>query len=144
MRELTRRIHRDFAYDRDATTVATPVADVLRDAPRRLPGLRAPRDRLPARARARRALRERLHPDDPAAPAKPRLVGADASHAWLAVWLGEAGWVDVDPTNDQLPSDQHVTLAWGRDYGDVSPMHGVILGGGAHRMTVAVDVTPVD
>lgn len=74
----------------------------------------------------------------------PRLVGADASHAWLAVWLGDAGWVDVDPTNDPLPSDQHVTVAWGRDYADVSPLRGVVLGGGDHRMTVAVDLTPLE
>jgi transglutaminase-like putative cysteine protease len=143
VRELTWRIHREFTYDRDATTVTTPVSEVLHDrrgvcqdfahleiACIRVLGLAA------------RYVSGYILTTPP--PGVPRLVGADASHAWLAVWLGDAGWVDVDPTNDQLPSDQHVTLAWGRDYGDVSPLHGVVLGGGTHRMTVAVDVTPSD
>jgi transglutaminase-like putative cysteine protease len=65
-------------------------------------------------------------------PGKPRHVGADASHAWLAVYVPGTGWVDMDPTNDVMPSTRHVTLAWGRDYGDVSPVHGLILGGGGH------------
>jgi transglutaminase-like putative cysteine protease len=70
-------------------------------------------------------------------------VGADASHAWLSVWTGDAGWIDVDPTNDQIAGDQHVTLAWGRDYADVAPIKGVILGGGGHTVEVAVDVEPI-
>jgi len=142
VRELTRRIHQEFAYDRDATTVATPVIDVLRDrrgvcqdfAHLEIACLRA----LGLAARYVSGYIVTTPPAD-----GPRLVGADASHAWLAVWLGDGVWADVDPTNDQLPSDQHVTLAWGRDYGDVSPLHGVVLGGGAHRMSVAVDVTPI-
>jgi transglutaminase-like putative cysteine protease len=77
-------------------------------------------------------------------PGKRRLVGADASHAWLAVACPPVGWIDVDPTNNLLPSNRHVTLAWGRDYSDVSPIHGVILGGGAHSLRVAVDVAAVD
>jgi transglutaminase-like putative cysteine protease len=75
---------------------------------------------------------------------KPRLVGADASHAWLAVHCPGVGWIDVDPTNNVLPSDSHVTLAWGRDYGDVSPIRGVILGGGGHSLRVNVDVTRLE
>jgi transglutaminase-like putative cysteine protease len=82
-------------------------------------------------------------------PGKPRLVGADASHAWLSVYLpgangGDAGgaWLDLDPTNDVIPSDKHITLAWGRDFGDVSPIRGVILGGGRHTVRVNVDVAP--
>jgi transglutaminase-like putative cysteine protease len=78
------------------------------------------------------------------APGRARLLGADASPAWLAVWAGETGWVDVDPTNDGLASDQHVTLAWGRDYGDVAPIKGVILGGGGHTVEVAVAVEASD
>jgi transglutaminase-like putative cysteine protease len=68
------------------------------------------------------------------------LVGADASHAWVSLYCGPGGWVDLDPTNDGVPSDEHLTLAWGRDYGDVSPIKGVILGGGEHTVDVAVDV----
>jgi transglutaminase-like putative cysteine protease len=73
-----------------------------------------------------------------------RLVGADATHAWLSVWCPRFGWVEVDPTNDLAPSDKHILLAWGRDYDDVSPIKGVILGGGQHVVQVAVEVTRVD
>jgi transglutaminase-like putative cysteine protease len=75
---------------------------------------------------------------------KEKLVGADASHAWLSVWCPGHGWVDVDPTNDMLASFEHLTVAWGRDYGDVSPVNGAIFGGGAHTVDVAVDVTRVE
>jgi transglutaminase-like putative cysteine protease len=75
-------------------------------------------------------------------PAGERLVGADASHAWLSVYCGDTGWIDLDPTNDQPADEGYVTLAFGRDYGDVSPIKGVILGGGAHTIDVAVDVAP--
>ncbi len=141
--DLTRRIHAEFAYDQTATTVATPVADVLRE--RR--GVcqdfaHVEISCLRALGLAARYVSGYILTTPPAG--RPRLVGADASHAWLAVWLGDAGWVDVDPTNDQLPSDQHITVAWGRDYADVSPLRGVVLGGGAQDMTVAVDVTPLD
>jgi transglutaminase-like putative cysteine protease len=73
---------------------------------------------------------------------KEKLVGSDASHAWVSVFAGDAGWVDLDPTNDVLPGVDHITFAWGRDYGDVSPINGFIVGGGAHQVSVAVDVTP--
>lgn len=138
--ELTRRIHQEFAYDRDATSVATPVAQVLRErrgvcqdfAHLEIACLRA----LGLAARYVSGYILTTPPEG-----ATRLVGADASHAWLSVWLGDAGWLDVDPTNDLVPSDQHVTVAWGRDYGDVSPLRGVVLGGGEHTMTVAVDVS---
>ncbi len=74
---------------------------------------------------------------------QPRLVGADASHAWVAVWCPVHGWIDLDPTNDVVPSMRHVTLAWGRDYGDVSPLRGVVLGGQEHRLKVEVSVYPL-
>ncbi len=142
VRELTHRINREFRYDQTATTVATPVAEVLRTrrgvcqdfAHLEIACLRA----LGLAARYVSGYILTVPP-----PGAPRLVGADASHAWLAVWVGDAGWVDIDPTNDQLPSDQHITAAWGRDYADVSPLRGVVLGGGAHRVHVAVDVTPL-
>ncbi len=74
---------------------------------------------------------------------KEKLTGADASHAWVSVWLPEYGWVDLDPTNDMIPGEEHITLAWGRDYGDVSPVGGVMFGGGEHQMTVGVDVAVI-
>jgi len=140
--DLTRRIHEEFAYDRDATSVATPVAQVLRErrgvcqdfAHLEIACLRA----LGLAARYVSGYILTTPPEG-----ATRLVGADASHAWLSVWLADAGWLDVDPTNDLVPSDQHVTVAWGRDYGDVSPLRGVVLGGGEHTMTVAVDVSPL-
>jgi transglutaminase-like putative cysteine protease len=73
-------------------------------------------------------------------PGKPRLVGADASHAWAAAYVGNVGWLDFDPTNNVLPTTQHVTVAWGRDFSDVSPLKGVVLAGGSHRIIVGVDV----
>ena len=76
-------------------------------------------------------------------PGRPRLVGADASHAWVSVYCPGAGWLDVDPTNNLVPSDGHVTLAWGRDYGDVSPLRGLILGGRQHTLKVGVDLEPL-
>ncbi len=140
-RDLTRRIHKDCKYEPGATSVATPVADVLRD--RRgvcqdfshleIACLRA----LGLAARYVSGYVLNL------TGKRERMVGADASHAWLAVYDPGHGWIDLDPTNDAIPSDQHVTVAWGRDYGDVSPVKGVILGGGEHTVAVAVEVTPV-
>jgi transglutaminase-like putative cysteine protease len=73
---------------------------------------------------------------------KQKLVGSDASHAWVSVFAGDLGWVDFDPTNSIIPGVEHITFAWGRDYGDVSPINGFIVGGGSHQVTVAVDVSP--
>jgi transglutaminase-like putative cysteine protease len=77
------------------------------------------------------------------APGQPKLVGADASHAWFSVWAPDQGWVDFDPTNGLMPREEHVTAGWGRDYSDVSPTNGFIVGGGAHEVSVGVDVSPV-
>jgi transglutaminase-like putative cysteine protease len=71
-------------------------------------------------------------------------VGADASHAWLSLWVPGHDWVDLDPTNDLIPGDEHITVAWGRDYGDVSPLRGVLTGGAEHTLAVAVSVIPVE
>jgi transglutaminase-like putative cysteine protease len=141
--DLTRRIHLDFRYDSAATDVSTPVGEVFRlrrgvcqdFAHLELACLRALA--LPARYVSGYLL---THPP----PGQPKLIGSDASHAWISVWCPEAGWVDLDPTNDALVRDEHVTLAWGRDYGDISPINGVIFGGGEHVIEVAVDVTPTD
>jgi transglutaminase-like putative cysteine protease len=75
---------------------------------------------------------------------EPRLIGADASHAWLAAYCPGLGWIEFDPTNNLVPSLEHVTVAWGRDYSDVCPIKGVVIGGGQHSMRVYVDVRPVD
>jgi transglutaminase-like putative cysteine protease len=138
--ELTRRIHEDFTYDPRATKVATPLVDVFRSrrgvcqdfAHLEIACLRS----LGLPARYVSGYLETVPP-----PGAPRLVGGGASHAWLAVYCPGAGWIDVDPTNNMLPSDTHVTLAWGREYGDVSPIRGVILGGGGHSLRVNVEVT---
>ena len=74
---------------------------------------------------------------------KPRLVGVDASHAWVSVYCGDGiGWMDADPTNNILPGERHITVAWGRDFSDVSPLRGVTIGAGEQRLQVAVDVLP--
>ena len=115
----------------------------VRQSPRRVPGFGPRRDRLsalvgPGGAYTSGYLRT-LPP-----PGKPRLVGADASHAWVGVFCGPLGWIDVDPTNDALVDTHHVTVAWGRDDSDVCPINGVFIGGGAHVMTVSADVEPLD
>jgi len=142
--DLTGRIHRDFAFNADATTVATPLAEVLRlrrgvcqdFAHLQIGCLRAMG--LPARYVS--GYLRTLPP-----PGQPRLVGADMSHAWISAFCPGLGWVDADPTNDRLVADEHITLAWGRDYDDVSPLRGVILGGGdSHNLAVEVDVLPLD
>lgn len=140
--DLTRRIYRDFRYDPRATTLATSVAEafamrrgVCQDfAHIQIACLRALG--LPARYVSGYLLTR-----PPAG--KERLVGADASHAWVSTWLPGHGWLDLDPTNDKVVGPEHVTLAWGRDYGDVSPVNGVMFGGGAHEVSVGVDVVPV-
>ncbi|MBV8469612.1 MAG: transglutaminase family protein [Burkholderiaceae bacterium] len=75
---------------------------------------------------------------------QPRLIGADASHAWVEVWCPQQGWLALDPTNKVFANQDHVTLAWGRDYADVAPLRGVIRGSGATKLTVAVTVEPVE
>jgi len=137
--DLTARIHREFTFDPKATTVATPLAEVF--ASRR--GVCQDFARLEIACLRSLGIPARyvsgyLETDPPANT--PRLIGADASHAWLAFHCPGVGWIPVDPTNNVLPSDRHITLAWGRDFSDVSPIRGVILGGGAHTLRVHVDV----
>ena len=78
----------------------------------------------------------RTHPPE----GQPRRVGADASHAWFAIYCHRLGWVDFDPTNDVQPAEEHITVAYGRDFGDVSPVAGILTGGGKHVVKVAVEV----
>ncbi len=139
--DLMHRVHRDFRFDTAATSVTTPITKVLEDrsgvcqdfAHLQIGCLRALG--LPARYTSGYLL------TDPP-PGQPRLVGADASHAWLSVHCPVHGWVDLDPTNDVVPGLRHIVTAWGRDYGDVSPLRGVVLGGQAHTLHVGVSVTP--
>jgi transglutaminase-like putative cysteine protease len=141
--DLTQRIHRDFRFDSKATNVRTPTEDVFRKrrgvcqdfAHVQIACLRS----LNLAARYVSGYLRTYPP-----PGKPRLVGADASHAWVSAFVPGAGWLDMDPTNNLVPSDGHVTLAWGRDYSDVSPLRGLILGGGSHRLRVSVDMEPVE
>ena len=140
--DLTRRIHQDFRFDKKATEVATPVQTffekrrgVCQDFAHLQIGCMRSLG-LPARY-----VSGYLRTMPP--PGRQRLVGADASHAWCSAWCPGTGWVDFDPTNNCVPSDGHITVAWGRDYSDVSPIYGVLLGGARHKLHVEVDVMPV-
>jgi transglutaminase-like putative cysteine protease len=141
--DLTGRIHRDFKFDPRATTVATPLDEVFKKrrgvcqdfAHFAIAGLRSLG--LPARY-----VSGYLETQPPLG--KARLVGADASHAWFAVWCPGHGWIDADPTNNLLPGERHITVAWGRDFSDVSPVRGVVVGGGDHGVGVGVDVVRVE
>ena len=132
--DLTSRIFREFQYRGGVSDVSTPVSEVftmrqgvcqdfahLEIACLRSLGLAA------------RYVSGYLLTRPP--EGKEKLVGSDASHAWVSVFAGDAGWVDFDPTNNVIPGVEHITFAWGRDYGDVSPINGFIVGGGAHQVS---------
>jgi transglutaminase-like putative cysteine protease len=141
--DFNRRLHREFVYEPNFTTVTTPVLEVL--ANRRgvcqdfahvaIGCLRS----LGVPARYVSGYIESVPP-----PGQAPVRGAGASHAWLAVYDPNLGWVDFDPTNDQIVGEQHVTVAWGRDYGDVTPLKGVVFGGGAHTLDVAVELKRIE
>jgi transglutaminase-like putative cysteine protease len=138
--DLMARIHQDFRYDPLATTVTTPVETVFkqkRGVCQDFSHLMISMLRGQGLAAAYVSGYLRTIP----APGKPRLIGADASHAWVSVYGGPHGWIDLDPTNNRLTSVDHITIARGRDYGDVAPMKGVYIGGGKHDLKVSVDVT---
>ena len=147
-RELMTRIHSDFTYETEATDVSTPALEALelrqgvcQDFAHVMLGCLRSLG-LPARYVSGYLLTQ-------PPPGKPRLVGSDASHAWVSVYLpdedGSAGaWADLDPTNDRMPGEDYVRLATGRDYSDVSPIRGVIHGGANHTLRVAVTVSPVE
>ena len=140
--ELCREIHKSFQFDATATDISTPVEQFFENrrgvcqdfAHLALTCLRS--HGLPARYVSGYIL---THPP----PGQPRLQGADASHAWIAVHVPGYGWVDIDPTNYQIVSDEHITVAYGRDYSDVSVVRGAMLGGGEHEIEIAVTVSPV-
>lgn len=137
--DLVRRIFTDFSYDKTASTIDTTVEQILINrkgvcqdfAHLAISCLRG----LGLAARYVSGYMETRPP-----PGKPKLVGADASHAWISVFVPDFGWVDLDPTNNLLVDESYITVAWGRDYGDVAPVKGVVMGGGAHMLSVMVDV----
>ena len=139
--DLMRRIHTDFEFEPGATTVSTSVDEVLHQrsgvcqdfAHLMLACLRA--FGLPARYVSGYLLTE-------PPPGMPRLMGVDASHAWVAAYAPQHGWVEFDPTNNQLADQRYITLSWGADFADVVPLRGVIVGGGEQRMSVEVSVIP--
>ena len=140
--DLTQRIYTDFKFDSKATEISTPLEEVLRvrrgvcqDFAQLMIGCLRSLG-LPARYMSGYIL---THP----APGKPRLIGADASHAWVSVFCPVLGWVDFDPTNRCLVHHEHITLGWGRDFSDVTPMRGIVLGGGKQKLDVQVTVTPL-
>ncbi|WP_341522435.1 transglutaminase family protein [Pseudomonas sp. G.S.17] len=139
---LMEKIFREFTFDDEATQVATPLVEVLESrrgvcqdfAHLMLACLRS-------RGLSARYVSGYLLTQPP--PGQPRLIGADASHAWVSVFCPVLGWVDFDPTNNVQPALEHISLAWGRDFSDVSPLRGVILGGGVHDPEVRVTVMPI-
>jgi transglutaminase-like putative cysteine protease len=137
--DLMQRIYHEFTYDPEFSSLATPLKEVIlhrrgvcQDFAHLAIGC------LRAQGLAARYVSGYIETEPPAG--KARLVGADASHAWSSVYDPDSGWLDFDPTNNQLPRDRHITLAWGRDYTDVTPLKGVVFGGGKHALRVAVDV----
>ncbi len=143
LRELTVRIRNDFVFRPGVTDISTPVSTVLA----RRQGVCQDFTHLMIAALRGFGLPARyvsgyLRTRPP--PGQPRRRGADQSHAWVGCWLGpEHGWIGLDPTNDLVVADEHVVLAWGRDYGDISPIRGVLLGGGRHEVKVSVDLEPL-
>lgn len=137
--DLMQRIHRDFTFDPEFTNLATPLTTVLQH--RR--GVCQDFAHLAIGCIRSQGLAARYvsgYIETLPPPGKKKLVGADASHAWFSVYLPDLGWIDFDPTNNQLPGDRHIIVAWGRDYSDVTPLKGVIFGGQHHELKVAVEV----
>ena len=140
--DLMQRIYAEFKYDPKFSTIATPLKDVVehrrgvcQDFAHLAIGC------LRSQGLAARYVSGYIETAPP--PGKERLVGADASHAWFSVFHPGVGWLDFDPTNNQVPAERHITVAWGRDYADVTPLRGVAFGGGEHKLKVSVDVLPI-
>lgn len=139
--DLMQRVHSDFAYDPISTNVSTPVAEVFENrrgvcqdfAHLMICCLRSI-------GIAARYISGYIQTTPP--PGKPRLQGADASHAWVSVYCPQNGWLDLDPTNNKIANEEFITIGWGRDYSDVCPVKGVLVGGGEHKVTAEVDMIP--
>ena len=142
VRDFCRKIFREFAFDSRFSTVNTPLKMVLREkkgvcqdfSHLVIAGLRS----LGFAARYVSGYLETLPP-----PGQQKLQGSDASHAWISAYVPGLGWCDFDPTNDTVPRGRHLTTAWGRDYGDVPPLKGILSGSGRQRLRVEVDVLPI-
>jgi len=140
--ELMQRIYTDFEFDPEFTNVATPIHEVMKErkgvcqdfAQIAIACLRS----VGLAAKYVSGYIETIPP-----PGKEKLIGTDASHAWFSVYIPTFGWVDFDPTNNQIPKNQHIVVSWGRDYYDVPPLKGVIYSTGKNEMKVAVDIRPV-
>lgn len=139
VQDLMQRIYTDFTYDPSFTTIATPLSDVLSH--RR--GVCQDFAHLAIACLRAYGIAARYvsgYVETRPEPGRQRIVGADASHAWFAVYIPGSGWLDFDPTNNTVPLDQHIILAWGRDFSDVTPLKGIAFGGGQHTLSVSVDV----
>lgn len=139
--ELMRKLHRDLRYAPGETTIVTPLTEVLRNKR----GVCQDFSHLMiaclrARGLAARYVSGYIRQSSP----NPAFSGSGASHAWVAVYAPPFGWFDLDPTNNAFVGTDHISVAWGRDFGDVSPLRGIILGGGTHRLSVNVMVQRLD
>jgi transglutaminase-like putative cysteine protease len=141
--DLMRHIFTEFAYDPEFTTIATPLLEVFEHkrgvcqdfAHLTIACLRS----LGLSARYVSGYLETRPP-----PGQSQLLGSTASHAWVSVYCPELGWIDFDPTNNLMPSDRHIVVAWGRDYSDVTPLKGTVIGGGPHELQVGVEMQQVE
>jgi transglutaminase-like putative cysteine protease len=136
--ELSHRIYTEFKYKPNSTSIQMPLLEVL--------GNRKGvcQDFAHVMIGALRSLRLPARYTSGYLRSSPGSHGAEASHAWVAAYVPGSGWLSYDPTNDVMPTDRHVTLAWGRDYGDVTPVKGVAVGGGSHSVEVEVMVKPIE
>jgi len=140
--DLMKRIFQDFEFVSGFTTISTPLAEVMEQRK----GVCQDFAHLAIACIRSMGLPARYvsgYIETLAVPGKEKLVGVDASHAWFAMYVPGNGWLDFDPTNNQVPDMQHITTGWGRDYTDIAPLKGVIIGSGPHQLTVSVDVRRV-
>ncbi|HLQ76952.1 MAG TPA: transglutaminase family protein [Terriglobia bacterium] len=136
-KELSHRIYKEFKYDPKSTSIDMPLAEVLKNRHG------VCQDFAHLMIGALRSLRLAARYVSGYVRSGANVQGAQASHAWVSVFVPGTGWLNFDPTNDVMPTDNHVTLAWGRDYGDVTPVKGVTLGGGGQTVEVEVYVKPL-
>jgi transglutaminase-like putative cysteine protease len=137
LEDLSRRVHKEFRYEPKATSIDMPLSEVLKK--RR----GVCQDFAHVMIGALRSMRLAGRYISGYLRSGSDYQGAEASHAWVSAFVPGAGWLHFDPTNNMMPTDGHVTIGWGRDYGDVTPVKGVTLGGGAQLVEVAVRVDPV-